>query len=115
MSLSVLVVLFALPMFAAFVLGLRYVVGKEHRLMLELARKLPCRRCQAVLGEESVALADALWERHMQRLFESKQVGKQRIVRNLDAVCPKCGQRYRLEQDASTFVPVEVVLAFEGA
>jgi len=114
MSLSLLVVLVALPMFAAAVLGLRYLVGREQRMLLARARQLECTGCGALLGDQGVALADALWERHVQHVFEQKQAVKQRIVRNLDAACPKCGARYQYDHVRATFAPVEVSLSFES-
>ena len=113
MSLSLLVTLVAVPMFAAVVLGLRYLVGREHRALIQLARGFACKRCGALLSEQGVALADALWERHVQHVFEQKAAVKQRIVRNLDAVCVECGARYQYDHDRSTFAPVEVSLSFE--
>ena len=41
------------------------------------------------------------------------QAGKERIVRSLDAACPKCGARYQYDHDRSTFAPAEVSLSFE--
>ena len=102
----------AFPLFAAVVLGLRYLVGREQRALLELARRSSCARCGTLLTEQSVTLADTLWERHVQHVFEHKASG-QRIVRNLDAACPQCGARYQYDHDRSTLAPVEVSLSFE--
>jgi predicted RNA-binding Zn-ribbon protein involved in translation (DUF1610 family) len=112
MSLTLVFAWVALPIFAVVVLGVRYLVGREHRALLELARRFACTSCGAVLGEQGVALADSLWERHVQRIFEQKKAN-QRIVRNLDAACPKCGARYQHDPERSTFSAVEISLSFE--
>jgi hypothetical protein len=112
MSLTLVFAWVALPLFAVVVLGVRYLVGREQRALLELARRFPCSRCGTVLGEQGLALADTLWERHVQTIFDQKKAN-QRIVRNLDAVCPKCGARYQHDPDRSTFSAIEVSLSFE--
>lgn len=112
MSFTALIALVAFSSFTAVVFGLRYLLGRERRVLLELARSFSCRRCGAALTEASVALADELWERHMQRVLAGAK-GTPRVVRNLDAACPKCGQRYQHDPDAATFKPIEIALAFE--
>lgn len=107
-----LLALIALAAFAVLVTVLRFVIGREQKAMLALARSSACAGCGKPLGDEGVALADALWERHVQKVFESGAV-KTRIVRNLDAVCTHCGKRYQLDGSGKRFGPVEVVLAFE--
>jgi len=106
MSFTALIAIVAFSAFIAVVLGLRYLVGRERRALLELARNFACKRCGGALGEQGVVLADELWDRHMQQLL-SETKGMPRIVRDLDAVCPKCEQRYQLEPDAKTFKPIE--------
>jgi hypothetical protein len=108
-----LLALIALGAFAVLITALRFVIGREQQALLALARRTACTRCGAALGDEAVMLADTLWERHMQKLFEGGAV-KSRIVRNLDAVCPRCGARYQLDAKAKSFVPVEVALSFEA-
>jgi len=113
MSLSVLIALVAFSMFAAAVLVLKHVVGRERRALLAVALQFKCQRCGTLLAEQGLSLADTLWERHMQHIFEHKLADKQRIVRNLDAACPQCGARYQFDHDRSTFAPAEVSLSFE--
>jgi hypothetical protein len=113
MSLTALIALVAFSSFVVVVFVLRYLVGRERRVLLELARRFPCERCGAALSEQSIALADELWERHMQRVLAETK-GTPRVVRNLDAVCPKCDQRYQHVAEATAFKPIEITLAFEA-
>jgi hypothetical protein len=113
MSLTALIALVTFFSFIALVFVLRYLVGRERRVLLELARGFPCVRCGAALTEQSVALADELWERHMQRLLADTK-GTPRVVRNLDAACPKCDQRYQHVPEAATFKSIAIALAFEA-
>jgi hypothetical protein len=108
-----LIAFFAFSGFIAVVFVLRYVLGRERRVLLELVNSFACKRCGVALGEASLSLADELWERHVQRVLSESSKGTPRIVRNLDAACPKCGQRYQLDPDEKTFKPIEVALAFE--
>lgn len=113
MSFTLLVAVVAFPAFIAFVFVLRYVLGRERRALLQLANGTACSRCGAALGEPALTLADELWARHMDRLLSATK-GTPRIVRNFDAACPKCGQRYQLDVDAKAFKPIDIKLAFEG-
>ena len=114
MSLTALIALVTFSSFAVLVFVLRYLVGRERRVLLELARIYSCGRCGAALTEQSVTLADELWERHMQRLLAETK-GTPRVVRNLDAVCPACGQRYQHLPETASFKPIETALAFEAS
>lgn len=113
MSITGLVALVVFSSFIAFVFVLRFLVGRERRVLLGLARGFPCARCGAALTEQSIALADELWERHMERVLAETK-GTPRVVRNLDAACPKCGQRYQHVAETATFKPIEIALAFEA-
>jgi hypothetical protein len=107
-----LVALLAFSGFIAFVFGLRYLLGRERRALLALANGSACKRCGGALGEPALTLSDELWARHMDRML-SQAKGTPRIVRNFDAACPKCGQRYLHDPDAKAFKPIEIKLAFE--
>jgi hypothetical protein len=112
MSFTILVAIVAFAGFGAVVFVLRSVLGRERRALVALASTFACKRCGEALGEAGVSLADELWERHVQRVLSGSK-GTPRIVRNLDAACPKCGQRYQHDPDAKTFKPIEIALAFE--
>jgi hypothetical protein len=108
-----LLALIALAAFAVLISFVRFLTGRERKALVARAQAFACTGCGRALGEEGVELADTLWERHMQRLFESGPV-RSRIVRNLDAVCPQCGKRYQLDAKGSAFTRVEVALSFEA-
>jgi hypothetical protein len=86
----------------------------DKRVLRRAARRFACPTCGTVLGEAAVELADNLWRRHMQVLFERNPGVKLRIVRTLDAVCTQCGARFRFGRETRIFFRSDVALSFEN-
>lgn len=89
------------------------LVHLDQKKLRRAARRMPCVRCGALLGDAAVALADELWQKHMGTLQARNPRVTLRVVRTLFAACPQCGARYRFDEKAEAFSPVAVALAFE--
>jgi hypothetical protein len=85
------------------------VVALSHSIyrkrLRSAARAFRCLSCSAVLGLESIRLADAAWDAHMRDLGEKYPASKFRVVRHIHAMCPACGARYAFLERERTFVP----------
>jgi predicted RNA-binding Zn-ribbon protein involved in translation (DUF1610 family) len=72
-----------------------------HRRRLHAAARLfACPACGAILGDEAIRRADEAWSRHWADLGEKNpgirfRTGPQRIIRQIDAICPQCGAGYK--------------------
>ena len=91
------------------------LVQADSRNLRRSARRFPCTRCQGILGDRAVSLADDLWMKHMRTLRERHPGMRFRIVRGLHAVCTKCGARFKFDRDLRAFLETECVLSFEAS
>ena len=90
-----------------------WLVRRDRKVLLEVARRFACMQCGTLIGEAGVDRADALWGQHMQTLMAGNPHLRFRVVRTLHGVCLSCGARYRFIDKTRSFTPVQVVLAFE--
>lgn len=90
------------------------LVHRDQRKLRRAARRTPCSDCGALLGDAAVALADELWSKHMGTVQARNPQATLRVVRLLFAACPQCGARYRFDEKAEAFSPIEVTLSFEA-
>jgi Zn-dependent protease with chaperone function len=87
------------------------VAGLLHRAhvrrMEVAADRYVCLACGGILGREALRRADAEWAEHMRQSQDQSlrlwRVGGRRMVRNVDAICPSCGARYKFDDRARTF------------
>jgi hypothetical protein len=86
------------------------LVGVSHSVyrkrLIAAARALACLSCGAVLGLESIRLADAACEEHMRELRAKHPAIRFRVVRHVHAICPVCGAQYTFLEREKAFVPV---------
>ena len=69
-----------------------------------VARKFVCLKCGAVLGTESLRLADVAWNEYVSRLLREKPGMRLRLCRTLHAICSQCEQEYHYLEKDKTFV-----------
>jgi len=81
----------------------------KHRIR-SAARRSSCSGCGQVLGAKALQLADAEWAQRMQKMRDQHPHARFRIVRDIHAICPTCGRRFRfVEKDRSFFeVPMNL-------
>ena len=69
-----------------------------HRLRSATSRFV-CTGCGQILGKQSLRLADVEWAKRMQEMRIKYPGARFRVVRDIHAICSKCGKQYRfLEQ-----------------
>src|ERR1700761_7526125 len=66
----------------------------HRRRMQQLSKETACQQCGAVLGPESLRLADDEFKKANDELKEKYPLARFRMVRTFHAVCPKCYSRY---------------------
>jgi YgiT-type zinc finger domain-containing protein len=71
----------------------------RNRRILKLARDLDCASCGARLGAEAIQLGAQRWAAIVTRHHALYPGTRLRLVRDVDAVCPRCGREYSY-QDA---------------
>jgi hypothetical protein len=86
------ILLISLPVILPFVF---IKLSIDRRRMLKTAESFHCTSCGAVLGKESLQLADEEWAKHMQQLRQDHPGVKFRIIRTFHAPqVEKDGRRY---------------------
>jgi hypothetical protein len=88
------------------------LVGLSHsvyrRRLIAAARALACLSCGAVLGLESIRLADAAWDAHTRELRVKHPTIRFRVVLRVHAICPVCGAQYTFLERDTALVPALV-------
>jgi hypothetical protein len=72
--------------------------------LIAAARAFRCLSCSAVLGAESIRLADVAWDAYMRQLRETRLGIIFRVVRFFHAICPACGAYYAFLERERSFV-----------
>ncbi len=75
------------------------------------AQRFSCLSCGATLGSESLRLADAAWRAEVDPLQRDRPGVRFRTARDLDAICPNCGQQYRYLKNERAFAPRQTIAA----
>jgi hypothetical protein len=75
----------------------------EERKIKKLARQCHCLCCGAVLGDESIRLTDAPFATEAAERRKKFPRVKFRIVRNVHAICLKCGAQHQYRKTEHTF------------
>lgn len=70
------------------------------------AERFACERCGQVLGRAGLERGDAAWAEHFTALEQDHPYSKLRVVRDVHAVCLRCGARYHYDKQARTFRPL---------
>jgi hypothetical protein len=94
-----MLVCFGVPF--SLLLAVVVLVQIDHGRIRRAARCFPCTRCQTMLGDAAVSLADELWTKHMRTLQERHPDVNFRIIRDLHTVCAQCGARFKFDRAAS--------------
>ncbi len=68
------------------------------------AENFRCAQCGTVLGRASIAKADEYWCDHVRELHKRFLGSRFRLVRNVWAICAKCGARYDYRTKDRTYV-----------
>ena len=79
------------------------LVALDRRRRVRTAEAFGCTRCEQTIGREGLACGDAAWSEHFAALRRKYPHSKLRVVRDVYAVCPRCGARYGYDKDARTF------------
>jgi hypothetical protein len=74
----------------------------RHRLR-SAASRFVCIACGQVLGKESLRLSDIDWAQQMEEMRIRHPGVKFRVVRNVHAICSKCGKQYRFREQSRDF------------
>ena len=67
------------------------------------AERFVCVRCGQVLGLGALARADAVWAEYVEKLHREHSGYRFRLVRQVQAICSRCGTRYRFDEEQGTF------------
>jgi hypothetical protein len=78
--------------------------GTHRHRVRSAAGRFRCPGCGRVLGREAVRLADVAWDRRMREKREQHPDVRFRVLRDVHAICPACGRRYRFIENGRTFV-----------
>lgn len=62
-----------------------------------------CIQCGEILGTAALDRADADWAEHLARLYGEHPGIRFRVVREVDAICTRCGTRYRYDEKSVIF------------
>lgn len=84
----------------------------HQRRLHTAARRFACASCGTILGDEAIRLADEAWFRHRAGMTEKEpgtvfRRGALRIVRHVDAICPRCGARYKFVERGEIFAALD--------
>ena len=77
------------------------------RRLKAAARSATCPSCGATLGVRAIELADAAWEQFMRELREKHPDATFRVVKTVDAICPKCAAELAFVEADRSFAPAE--------
>jgi len=105
--LAVILVLVAIPVAIPFAIVSSALSARRLR---RAAGSMSCPECSEPLGAESLALADKAWTTHVATLRRLNPGIRLRLVRWVDAVCPRCCVQLRFDASAGLFVKTSQVL-----
>lgn len=81
----------------------------QHHLKKRRIRKVICSftciSCGTKLGEKSMRLADERWSVIMADMQARYPNARVRVVRDLDAICPRCGCEYKYRDANGVLIP----------
>ena len=80
-----------LPLIVPIAIALHAVRSQRLR---SAANRFACAGCGAILGKESLRLADVKWAKRVEEMRIKYPRVKFRVVRDVDAICSKCGKQY---------------------
>jgi hypothetical protein len=109
--LTILLACGGLPL--ALIVAAIVLVEIDKRKIRKAARHFSCTQCQTLLGDAAVALADELWMKHMRTMQKQAGPVRFRVIRDLYAVCTRCGARFNFDEKRETFLEISSVLSFE--
>ena len=76
---------------------------RDERRLRTLAQSTTCTACGATLGEAALRLADKAVSDHVAELHRYAPPGTRfRFVRNIHAICARCGTQYRFDAASRT-------------
>ena len=78
--------------------------GVYLRRLRVAADQFKCVGCGHPLERKSIHLADEEWARRMQEFMNRYSGVKPRVVRNLHAICSRCGRQYQFVEKIRAFV-----------
>lgn len=81
-----------------------FLEARDRRRRKRAAQSFACVTCGQTLGPAALELADAAWAQHFAALCHALPHATLRIVRDVWAVCPKCGERYGYDESTRGFV-----------
>ncbi len=81
--------------------------ARYERRLRAAAERFACLRSGDRLGSVALARADAAWSEHFASLRREHPTWRFRLVRNLHALCPRCGRRYHFDEPAGRFVALD--------
>ena len=74
------------------------------RRVRNAAKAFACSNCGNALGTMAVKLADEAWTERMRTFWHNHPGVRYRTVRDLHAICPTCGTRYKFIESERTFM-----------
>ena len=77
--------------------------ARDLRRRRAAVERFVCVGCGQVLGPGALARADAAWAEYVEKLHREHPGYQFRLVRELDAICLKCGTRYHFDEKQRTF------------
>ena len=75
---------------------------RDLRRLRAVANRFTCLQCGEVLGRAALERADAAWVAHVEQLHREHPGHRFRLVRDVHAVCTRCGKRYRFDDKLGT-------------
>ena len=76
---------------------------REMRRRRRTADVFPCVQCGQILGLAALERADTAWAEHVDQMYREHPGYMFRLVRDLDAVCTRCGAPCRYDDKRHTF------------
>lgn len=77
--------------------------ARDRRRLRAAADAFACLECGEILGLAALERADADWAGHLARLHREHPGCRFRLVRDVHAVCTRCGARYRFDEKSAIF------------